>query len=96
MQTAMGCALAEAGLISNEQANQELEAIPDHLKQYTHQIQEIKRLTTLFTQSGVEFSLLDIATLVAFDAMLRREEYADAYKMMLSRLKKVASKNGLV
>ncbi|MCK9345228.1 MAG: hypothetical protein M0P64_03880 [Candidatus Pacebacteria bacterium] len=57
---------------------------------------EIKRLTTLFSQEGVEMSLLDIGTTVAFEAMVKRKEYDEAYEMMLTHLKKVAAKHGLV
>lgn len=90
----MSVALAKVGLITEQQAAQ-VKTIPNHLKPYADQIQEIDRMAALFTRSGIEVSLLDIGTTVAFQAMVGRGEHKEAYEMMLSRMKEVASQHGL-
>ena len=94
MQAVMSVALAKVGLITEQQAVQ-VKTVPDHLKPYADQIQEIDRLAVLFTQSGVKVSLLDIGTTLAFQAMVGRGEHKEAYEMMLSRMKKIATDHGL-
>ena len=89
METAMSVALAQAGLITEEQARQASD-LPPHLKPFTSQIQEISQLAELFTQSGVEFALIDLVATVAFEAMRQRDENAEAYAMMLAHMRKKA------
>ncbi len=94
-QTAMSAALQRVGLVTEVQVKNAT-CVPHHLQPYAGQIMEIERLTALFSQGGVEMSLLDIGATVAFEAMFKRKEYDEAYEMMLTHLKKVAAKHGLV
>ena len=82
----MSLALAQAGLITEEQAAR-VEVLPHELKPFARQIQE---LAEIFISSGVEFSLIDLGAAVAFEAMRQRGENAEAYAMMLAHMREKA------
>ena len=89
METPMSLALAQAGLITEEQAAR-VEVLPHEMKPFARQIQEIQQLAEIFISSGVEFSLIDLGAAVAFEAMRQRGENAEAYAMMLAHMREKA------
>lgn len=59
------------------------------------QIEEIGRLSRLLAQKNVLAATLDIATVIAFNAMNDRGEVREAHNFLLDHVRKVASANGL-
>jgi len=94
MQTAMSSALVRVGLITKEQ---EIQAtyLPHHLRPFQRQIEKISQLAGLMKSHGVKESGLDIVVYLAFVCALEGHEYANAYDLMLSHLKKRTAELGL-
>lgn len=95
MQTAMSIALSRVGLLTEEQAKNVV-CLPRHLMPYKLQIEEISRLAGLLKTNDVKVSGVDTVVYIAYEMDLACGQYAEAFNLMLSHLKKRTTGLGLV
>lgn len=95
MGTAIGNALAEVGLVNQDDADK-VECSAYYPSFYKHKIEEISRLCNLLEINKVKLTIVDTLAQLHWDFYLRIGQYDTAYGLMLTHLRKRVAELGLV
>jgi hypothetical protein len=90
MSTAMSVALAKAGVVSEEAAEQ-AQSIPWHLRQFKAEIEEISQLAKQLEAAGHKPGGTTSIVFLLYRAELQTGNYQEAYKLMLDHLRQEVS-----